>query len=126
MALRFALLTVLAVALAALVCGCPKQTNTETPKTDTSVQPAPPTSTGAEATKTEGTAGVGVETLLKDRCTQCHSIDRIEKEQAKADAEEWGKIIKRMQDHAVKKNKTPITDEEAKTIMDHLLATAPK
>jgi len=152
MARRIVLPALLILASGLLISGCPKQTDTEMAKTDTTVQPPPvvqPPVAGGEAAKAEsgapdeaGKAGSEAEAgaakaasgtaadaealmvgqrLLMDRCTQCHGIDKVEKE--KGDAEEWGKIVKRMQGHAAEKQKTPITDDEAKQILDHILAT---
>ncbi|MBM3497313.1 MAG: hypothetical protein FJX74_01460 [Armatimonadetes bacterium] len=147
MSARIALLTAMVFGLALVLSGCPQKTDTGVAKIETAPEslPTPPSedeaakaeteaSDEAEATKTEPAAPSGEEaaksepapagdagSLLQDRCTQCHGIDRVEKE--KADAEEWGKIVKRMQGHAVKKQKTPIADDEAKQILEHILAT---
>ena len=125
MSWRITALTAVIVVAAMLLAGCPQKTSTEATKTETTVQPAaPPAPAGAE-TKTAETAEAAptgdVAALVQDRCTQCHGIDKVEKE--KADAEGWAKIVGEMQRNAEKMKKTPITDEEAKQIVDHILAT---
>jgi mono/diheme cytochrome c family protein len=101
---------------AMVVLGCPKQTGTEAPKTGT------PVATPATGRTTPGeTKAPDAAALMQDRCTQCHGIDKVEKH--KASAEEWGKIVAGMQKNAEKMRKTPITDEEAKQIVEHILAT---
>jgi len=142
MSWRITALTAVIVVAAMLLAGCPQKTSTEATKTETTVQPAaPPAPAGAETktaepaalptaeeegeTKTAETAEAAptgdVAALVQDRCTQCHGIDKVEKE--KADAEGWAKIVGEMQRNAEKMKKTPITDEEAKQIVDHILAT---
>ena len=122
MSWRIAALTIVVAIALALVAGCPQKTNTEVTKTDAAVQPvAPPAATGAE-TKAAGTAPTGdAKQLVEDRCTQCHGIDKVEKE--KADAEGWGKTVAQMQKNAEKMKKTPITDDEAAKIKEYLAAT---
>jgi cytochrome c5 len=119
---RTGALIVAASLLAVLVAGCPKQTGTEVTKTETTAQPVTSPAASGTETKAAGmtTAEAGKQ-LVQERCTQCHSLDRVQKE--KADAEEWGKTVAQMQKNAEKMKKTPITDEEATKIVEYLAAT---
>ncbi|MBM3476008.1 MAG: hypothetical protein FJX75_22290 [Armatimonadetes bacterium] len=122
---RMAALVLLVMGLAVLLAGCPQKTSTEAPKTETTVQPAAPTTAAEGETKTaEAGSTVDAKALVEDRCTQCHGIDKVEKE--KGDAEEWGAIVGKMQQNAERMKKTPITDEEAAKIKEYLAATYPK
>jgi mono/diheme cytochrome c family protein len=118
---RVALLTLLALSLVLVLTGCPQKTETEVVQPETPQPPPEPAPPAGDAAKGEPAPVGDVAGLVQERCTQCHGIDRVEKEQA--DAEEWGKIVKRMQGHAVKKQKTPITDDEVKQIVEYVVAT---
>lgn len=62
---------------------------------------------------TEGKSEVDTEALFEKKCSICHSIDKPKS--TKKTKKGWGKTVKRM-----KKNGCPITDEEAKIIIDYL------
>jgi mono/diheme cytochrome c family protein len=64
----------------------------------------------AEATKVDAKA------LFEKKCSQCHSADRPKSK--KKTAAEWESTVARMQ-----KNGCPVTDEEAKIIVDYLANT---
>jgi hypothetical protein len=51
---------------------------------------------------------------------------REEDRRAWGDAEEWGTIVAGMQKKAEEMKKTPITDEEAKQVLEYILATFAK
>jgi len=119
--MHIAAVAVVVGAVMVLITGCPKQTDTEVAKTETTVQPAPPEATPGETKAAEPAAPEEGKQLLQQRCTQCHTTDRIKKEKQEADAEEWHKIVKEMQGKAERKKKTPITDEEAAKILDYVI-----
>jgi len=124
---RLALLTLLVVGLAALLLGCPRETGTETPKTETPVVTPTPGTSGEKTGEGQLADLVAGGTLMRDSCTQCHGIDKVEKVQKrKVSAEEWGKIVARMQQHAEEMKKTAITDEQAKEIVNFLSSTVPE
>ncbi len=52
--------------------------------------------------------------LFEKKCSSCHKVDRATSKQKTA--AEWTETVMRMKN----KNGAPITDEEAKTIIDHL------
>ena len=56
------------------------------------------------------------ETLLKDRCTDCHDLDRTTR--AQKTREEWDDTVARMVDKGTK-----LTDEEQTVLVDYLAAT---
>jgi len=126
---RLALLTLLVVGLAALLLGCPRETGTEAPKTKPPVvTPTPlPGTSGEKAGEGQLADLVAGGTLMRDSCTQCHGIDKVQKVQKReVSAEEWGKIVARMQQHAEEMKKTAITDEQAKEIVNFLSSTVPE
>jgi cytochrome c5 len=112
---------VLLLAFAAvLLSGCPKQAP---PASDLPVG-GPSAGTGKTPIPTPAPAG-DAKQLVEQKCTQCHGMDKVEKEQKEADAEEWAKIVKQMQARALKMKKEPISDDEAQQILEYLQAPAP-
>jgi mono/diheme cytochrome c family protein len=61
-----------------------------------------------------GAQGDGGKALLEQKCSICHSADRPKAK--KKDRAGWEKTVMRMKNV----NGCPITDEEAKTIIDYL------
>jgi len=53
-------------------------------------------------------------TLFEKKCSGCHSLDKPKSKQKTA--AEWTETVMRMKN----KNGAPVSDEEAKTIIDHL------
>ncbi len=66
---------------------------------------------GATGEAAEGTPDIA--TLIDDRCTMCHTVDRIESE--KGDAEDWTEIVDEMIGKGAKLN-----DEERAALIDYL------
>ncbi|MBI5099164.1 MAG: photosystem P840 reaction-center cytochrome c-551 [Nitrospirae bacterium] len=62
----------------------------------------------AEKTKVDAKA------VFEKRCSQCHNLERAAAQ--KKTSKEWEKTVMRMKNV----NGCPITDEEAKTIIDYL------
>jgi hypothetical protein len=56
------------------------------------------------------------ETLLQDRCTECHALSRTTN--AKRSAEEWERTVARMVGHGANLN-----DEEQMVLVDYLAQT---
>jgi cytochrome c5 len=79
----------------ALVIACGGQEPTQAP-------PAPPTVGGAE--------------LLQGRCTQCHTLDRVEA--ANKTQAEWEATVERMRGKGAN-----LTDDEAQTLVEYLTET---
>ncbi len=52
--------------------------------------------------------------LFNDKCSQCHSLKRVEKR--RMSAQDWEKTVQSMK----KKKKSNITDEDAKVIVTYL------
>jgi len=68
----------------------------------------------AHGTEKVAMDAVDVKALFEEKCSVCHSADRAKKKQKTAD--EWTKTVIRMKNV----NGCPITDEEAKLIIDYL------
>lgn len=67
-----------------------------------------------ESSTDEGKVGLDGESLLEERCTKCHNLDRV---YPKAyNAEEWEEVVDRMIDHGAKLN-----DEEREILLDNLI-----
>lgn len=83
-----------------IFCGNPQQKDTNSP--------------GGETTTDEGETVSEGETLLQERCTVCHSLDRV---YPKAyDAGEWEEVVDRMIDHGAELN-----PQEKEILLDHLI-----
>ena len=61
-------------------------------------------------------SGGNGEALLNDRCTKCHSLDRVTS--AKKSAGDWEKTVTRMVGNGAK-----LTSEEQKVLVDYLAKT---
>lgn len=102
------LFLVLGVASLAVACGAPSAppTPTEPPAEPTATEtlaPSPPPSvTGAE--------------LLQDRCTGCHSLDKVQA--ASKTQAEWEASVDSMRGKGAE-----LTDEEAQILTEHLAET---
>ena len=59
------------------------------------------------------TGEADAQALFEQKCSICHSTDRPKSK--KKTASEWAATVERM-----RKNGCPLTDEEAKVIVDHL------
>jgi hypothetical protein len=81
-------------------------------------------SAGSGTTTTPGASGSGVAsgtagsaragaTLVAQRCTRCHPIDRIQK--ARKTRTQWAATVSRMQSHGLQ-----VTGEERASIIDYL------
>jgi cytochrome c5 len=69
----------------------------------------------AQATVAPSTTSDG-EALLNDRCTKCHSINRVTS--AKKSASDWQKTVSRMVSNGAK-----LTSEEQQVLVDYLAKT---
>jgi hypothetical protein len=67
-------------------------------------------STGSQTGAPDG------EALVSEKCTRCHSLDRVQG--ARKSAEDWQATVSRMQGNGLK-----ITDAEKTAIVDYLAAT---
>jgi cytochrome c5 len=71
-------------------------------------------SPGEDTTINEVEVSLDGKSLLEDRCTICHSLDKV---YPKAyDAEEWEEVIDRM----IKKG-AKLNDDEIEILLDHLI-----
>jgi cytochrome c5 len=98
------LTVVLLVTLGFLLAACgskAKSTETQPPAVKSTVAP----STGGDG-----------EALLNDRCTKCHSLDRVTS--AKKSAADWETTVARMVGKGAK-----LTSEEQKAVVDYLAKT---
>lgn len=83
--------------------------------------PSPPTLPAVEPTATEGAAPApspevnGAE-LLQDRCTRCHTLDRVQT--ASKSLAEWQTTVERMRAKG-----TQLTDDEVQVLTEYLAAT---
>jgi len=68
----------------------------------------------AGAALAEEDAGPAAETLLDERCTLCHGLDRVDAVQT--DAEGWNTILDRMVTYGVR-----LDEAERETLLGHLL-----
>jgi hypothetical protein len=59
---------------------------------------------------------IDAETLLQERCTECHALSRTTN--AQKSAEEWGGTVARMVDHGAN-----LSDEEQTVLVDYLAQT---
>jgi hypothetical protein len=73
---------------------------------------APGASGSGVASGTAGSASAGA-TLVAQRCTRCHPIDRIQK--ARKTRAQWTATLSRMQSHGLQ-----VTGEERASIIDYL------
>ena len=55
-------------------------------------------------------------TVFKSRCSECH----VPPPPASRKARDWPQIVKRMQNHRIMNNFTPITDDEMRQVLDYL------
>ncbi len=94
-------LLVLGVASLAVACGGGGEPTEPTPAKTLAPSPAPSVS-GAE--------------LLQDRCTQCHSLDRVT--EAHKTSAEWEATVDGMRDMGAE-----LTDEEARILTEYLAET---
>ena len=99
------LTTILLVTLGMLLAACGSKAKS------TATQPSAP----AQATVAPAAAADG-EALLNDRCTKCHSLDRVTS--AKKSASDWQKTVTRMVG-----NGANLTSEEQKVLVDYLAKT---
>ncbi len=73
-------------------------------------QPSSGTDSSTGAPALDGT------TLLQERCTQCHDLDRVK--QAQKTLAEWETTVQQMRGHGA-----VLTDEEAQTLVQYLAET---
>jgi mono/diheme cytochrome c family protein len=99
------------VALAALAAALAAATFSGTPRAVGAARPA------AAAEVTELREGTGRD-LTVGRCIICHSVEYIPANAPAMDRAAWQKTIQKMKDRFG----APITDEEAKQILDYLSA----
>lgn len=100
----------LAGVLCIVLAGCGQTTDTTTTTPETPGTEAPTTGT----TPDDGAAATDGEALAKQKCTMCHTYDRIE--QADKNQAEWEQTIQNMMDLGL-----TITDEERAAITDYLV-----
>ncbi len=80
----------------------------------TSVPPAKTPGPAKEPPKELATSTVDAKSLFEEKCSICHSLERPKSKEKTYD--EWEATVTRMKDV----NGCPITDEEAKIIIDYL------
>ena len=93
----------------------PAEEPTEAPPTEAPAEEEQPAEEPTEPPAEEPPAIDGA-TLLEERCTQCHGLERTT--QKRKTREEWEKTVVRM----VSKG-TNLTDDEQRTLIDYLAAT---
>jgi mono/diheme cytochrome c family protein len=71
---------------------------------------------GAQPGATGESAPADGEVLLQDRCTVCHSLDRVTR--ASRSKNEWEDTVARMRSHGA-----DLSDEEQMVLVDHLAQT---
>ena len=82
----------------------------------TATQPSSPAQQPANNPTIAPASGGNGEALLNDRCTKCHSLDRVTS--AKKSAGDWEKSVSRMVGKGAK-----LTSEEQKVLVDYLAKT---
>jgi Quinohemoprotein amine dehydrogenase A, alpha subunit, haem binding len=71
---------------------------------------------GSGGSTGDQTGAASGEALVNEKCTRCHSLDRIQG--ARKSPEDWQATVSRMQGNGLK-----VTDAEKATIVDYLAAT---
>jgi cytochrome c5 len=88
----------------------PTSTPTAEPQEPTASATAPPPSPTAESGESEGRV------LLEERCTVCHTLDRVER--AQKTREEWVSTVDRMVGLGAQ-----LSDAEMEVLIDYLVET---
>lgn len=110
---RTAVAMLLGLALLAGAAGC--SSGTEEPTTPPASEQPPATGGAPEG---EGPAPQATDEgrqLVEEKCSRCHSLDRVE--QAQKAGDEWGATVDRMIGNGLQ-----VTDEEQQAIVEYLTA----
>jgi len=119
---KFWIASSILILTAFLLAGCSTATSTTAPAAATSVPAAPaatvpppavsnPTVAAPAASTSAGsTSAVDVKALLEDRCTRCHSLNRVVNHKGTAD--EWTRVV----DSMMKRGAVLSTDEKTALI----------
>jgi cytochrome c5 len=104
------LTVILLVTLGMLLAACGSKAGS------TATQPSAPAQQPANKPTVAPASGGDGEALLNDRCTKCHSLDRVTS--AKKSAADWESTVTRMVGKGAK-----LTSEEQKVLVDYLAKT---
>ena len=96
------IMLVLLVTMAVTLAACGTKSTTQAPASNPTIAPS--------------TSGNDGQALLNDRCTKCHSLDRVTSQKNSAD--QWTKIVSRMVQNGAK-----LTSDEQKVLVDYLAKT---
>jgi cytochrome c5 len=104
------LIIVLLITMSMLLAACGSKS------ASTSTQSSAPAQQPADKPTIAPASGGNGEALLNDRCTKCHSLDRVTS--AKKSASDWEKTVTRMVGKGAQ-----LTSEEQKVLVDYLAKT---
>jgi len=101
---------ILLVTLGILLAACGSKAKS------TATQPSSPAQQPADKPTVAPASGGNGEALLNDRCTKCHSLDRVKS--AKKSTSDWESTVTRMVGKGAK-----LTSEEQQVLVDYLAKT---
>jgi cytochrome c5 len=94
----------------------PTEAPTATPEPTATREADTPTATATEEPESTETPGEDAQVLLEERCTVCHTLDRVEG--AQKSREGWESTVDRMIEYGAQ-----LTDDERSVLIDYLVAT---